>query len=275
MAQDDHYILGEITAVLLATVALVPLLPLHAFALGISIGLFYLGSTLFDLHALDPSHEVFILMLTLLSVGLSALIYDQRRSTHEAHAEALRITADLNAAQSRALLAETAVSVGRLAASLTHELNSPLGALSSAADTMLVIAGKQATASPEQQAKLVNMQSDLHRSVRQSVERLSAVIARLQRFVELENDEKRPADINELIKDAAAGLHPRLDSNIRIEFDLRPLPLLSCNPRQLMDVFSSLLSNGVNAIEGEGAVKVTTCRTSSGIEVVVEIPAAA
>ncbi len=270
VAPDGRYILGEITAVLLAMVALLPLFPLHAFALGILVGLFYLASTFFHLHAFDPLIEVYIVMLTLLSTGLSAMLYQQRRSTYDAHAQALRVTADLNAAQSRALLAETAVSVGRLAASLTHELNSPLGALSSAADTMLVITGRQAAASPEEQEKLVAMQAELHHSVRQSVERLSAVIARLQQFVELENDEKRPADINELIKDASEGLQPRLEGNIRFELDLRPLPLLSCNPRQLMDVFSSLFSNAVNAIVGDGTVQVSTSCTNSGIEVKVE-----
>ncbi len=269
MARDDHYILGEITSVLLAAVALLPLLPLQTLALGVLIGLFYLVSSLAALQAWNPSHQVFIMMLTLLGTGLSALIYEQRRSSFEAHKEALRITADLNNAQSRAMLAETAISVGRLAASLTHELNTPLGALRSAADTMLVIAGRQASAAPEEQTRLVAMQAELHRSMRQSAERLSQVIARLRRFIELENDEKRPADVNELIRDAAILFEPKFDGQIRLEFDLHPLPPLSCNPRQLSAVFSGLISNALNAIEAEGTIRIASDRTDSGIEFTV------
>ncbi|MDQ6665347.1 MAG: hypothetical protein M3Z23_13255, partial [Acidobacteriota bacterium] len=181
--------------------------------LGVLIGAFYLASSMVARQ---------ILMLTLLGTGLSALLYEQRRSSFEAHKEPLR-------------LAATAVSVGRLATALTHELNSPLGTLKSAA-------------APGQQAGLVATQAELHRSARQSAERLSQVIARLQRFIELENDEKRPAGVNDLIRDAAILFEPELSGQIRLQCDLQPFPSLSCNPRQLNAVFSSLIGNALETI---------------------------
>ncbi len=270
MARDDHFILGEITSVLLAAVALIPLLPVQTFTLGLSIGLFHLTASRIMIHAWDASQLVFILMLTLLSTGLSALIYEQRRSTYEAHRESLRITADLSNAQSRAMLAETAVAVGRLAASLTHELNTPLGALRSAADTMLVIAGRQATAAPAEQNRLVGMQAELHRSMRQSAERLSQVILRLRRLIELENNEKKTANLNELIQDVAILFEPQLGDSVKLEFDLQPLPPISCSPQQLSAVFSSLISNALNAIEREGRIRVATNHADSQIQVSVQ-----
>jgi signal transduction histidine kinase len=73
---------------------------------------------------------------------------------HQAHQDALEAAEALAGARTRLLLAESTASLGRLAAGLLHELNSPIGALASGLSTLLVLARKQATAPPEQQPVL-------------------------------------------------------------------------------------------------------------------------
>jgi signal transduction histidine kinase len=267
---SDEYISVHITTILLVALTVCPLRPLDAFWLGASIWMAYLGTfiggalaNVLDWNTWDPSHLVFLLMLIPLSTALAAVLYAQRGGNYRTQQESVRIASELAAAPVRALLSENAISVGRLAAALTHELNTPLGALKSSIDTMIVLAAKQATAPPEQQPRLVTMQAELRRSVNDGMERLKKVIARLQRFIDLDHTERQPADLNDLIADVAVLLKPSLQEKVQLEFDFRSLPPLHCRPQQLTTVFCSLLSNAINAVNGEGRILISTEKVDS------------
>ena len=274
---SDEYISVHITTIMLVAITVAPLRPLEIFLLGLSIWVFYLGSfvagtawNVLDLNAWDPSHLAFLLMLIFLSTGLAAVLYKQRTANDRAQQANVRIAQHMAAAQGRALLSENAISVGKLAAALTHELNTPLGALKSSVDTMVVLAAKQATAPPEAQQRLVKTQSELRHSVNDCMERLKQVISRLQRFIDLDHTERQPADLNELLGDVAIMLKPALKENVKLEFKLQPLPPLNCRPQQLTTVFSSLLSNAINAVNLEGRILVSTQQVDSMVRVSIQ-----
>jgi two-component system NtrC family sensor kinase len=267
---SDEYIAVHITAIMLVALTVCPLRPLDTFLLGGSIWLAYLGAfiggaltNVLDWNTWDPSHLVFLLMLIPLSTGLAAVLYAQRGGSYRMQQESVRMAQELAAAPVRALLSENAISVGRLAAALTHELNTPLGALKSSIDTMIVLAAKQATAPPEQQPRLVTMQAELRRSVNDGMERLKKVIARLQRFIDLDHTERQAADLNELLGDVVVLVKPTLQDKVKLEFDFHTLPPLHCRPQQLTTVFSSLLRNAIDACSGEGRVLVSTQKVDS------------
>jgi two-component system NtrC family sensor kinase len=274
---SDEYISVHVVTMMLVAITVAPLRPLHTFLLGLAIWISYLGAfiagrvwNILDLNAWDSPHLAFVFMLTLLSTGLAAVLYGQRTTSYCAQQESVRIAQDLAAAQVRALLSENAISVGKLAAALTHELNTPLGALKSSVDTMVVLAAKQATEPPEAQQRLVTIQCELRRSVNDSMERLKKVIARLQRFIDLDHTERQPTDLNELLGDVAILLRPSLKDQVSLKFDLHPLPQLTCRPQQLTTVFSSLLSNAIEAVDGDGRVLVSTQRIDSMVRVKIQ-----
>lgn len=267
---SDEYISVHIATLLLVAITVCPLRPVDTFWLGGSIWLAYLAAFIggallkvLDWNTWDVSHLVFLLLLIALSTGLTGVLCAQRYASYRAQQESVRIAQELSAAPVRALLSENAISVGRLAAALTHELNTPLGALKSSIDTMIVLAAKQATASPEQQPRLVTMQAELRRSVNDGMERLKKVIARLQRFIDLDHTDRQPADLNELLGDVAVLLKPACQENVKLDFDFQPLPPLNCRPQQLTTVFSSLLSNAINAVNGQGRILVSTRKVDS------------
>ena len=261
---SDEYIAVHITAIMLVAIAVCPLRPLDTFLLGVSIWLAYLGTfvggalaNVLDWSAWDPSRFVFLFMLTFVTTGLAAVLYAQRSASYRAQQASVRMAQQLSAAPVRALLSENAISVGRLAAALTHELNTPLGALKSSIDTMLVVAAKQATASAEQQQRLVTVQAELRGSVNDGMQRLKNVIARLQRFIDLDHTERQPTDLNELLGNVAILLKPSLPETVKLEFDFHPVPPITCRPGQLTNVFSSLVSNAINAVKGQGCIVVS------------------
>jgi signal transduction histidine kinase len=83
------------------------------------------------------------------------MLYTQRHSSYRAHQEALRIAEDLRQSQLRVLLSENAASMGRLAAALSHDFNSPIGALRSSAETLLSLAGRISPAPAEKREELL------------------------------------------------------------------------------------------------------------------------
>jgi signal transduction histidine kinase len=260
----DDFIPGQITLVLLVAITTIPLQPLHTFWTGLAILGIYTGSTFYAHQYLhegtgpDDNYMLFIFMLTLLCTGLTAVVYRQRVSNFE-----------LRQAQTRSMLAENANSLARLAAALSHELNNPMGALLSGVDTMLLLAAKQATCNPAEQPRLVLLQSDLRKSIQQSAERLRSLVTRMQRFTNLDQAEIQQADINELLTDVAALVQPQLPKSAKIELDFQPLKPLVCRPQQLSAVFSNLLSNAVEALNGSGRVVIST--RQKGNDVLVEI----
>ncbi|HZU27144.1 MAG TPA: HAMP domain-containing sensor histidine kinase [Bryobacteraceae bacterium] len=272
----NDFIPGEITMIVLFAVTIVPLRPMQSLLLGSGIGVIYMleamaaERTLLEGLGPDDNYMLFILMLTLLSTAITAVVYGQRRAGYEHHRQSLQAAEDLRKAQTRILLTENAASLSRLAAAVSHEMNNPLGALVSGVDTLLLLAARQATCGPEEQHRLVRLQADLRRSIQESAQRLKELVGRMQRFTNLDQAEEQPSDLNELLRDVAALMDPRERGSAQVELRLDRLPPVLCRPQQMSAVFSSLLRNAVEAVDGQGRVVVSTATRDSTVEVRIE-----
>lgn len=261
----DDFIPGQITLIMLVAVTCVPLRPMQTFWLGMTIGVVYLVSTVVAQRYLaegtgpDDNYMLFIVMLTFLCTGVTAVVYQQRRANYE-----------LRESQTRMMLAENASSMARLAAALSHELNNPMGALLSGVDTLLLLASKQATCSAQEQTRLVLLQADIRKSIQQSAQRLQQLVSRMQRFTNLDQAEVQNANLNELISDVVALVEPQLPRNAKVELELGEIPALTCRPQQISAVFSSLISNAVDALNGNGRVRVASRQNGGAIEIRVQ-----
>ena len=107
----------------------------------------------------------------------------------------------LRRAESQVLLSEYAGSIGPFAAALSHELNSPLGALKNALQTSRRLAERKQTASADKLAELEAIDVELSRTALEAVERLNQMVLRMQRVTNLDRDEALPTDINALLND--------------------------------------------------------------------------
>lgn len=260
----DDFIPGQITLVMLVAVAVVPLMPIQTLALGIGIGAVYVTSAWIADHRLElgnganANYVLFIVMLTLLCTGISAVSYQQRWANFE-----------LRVSQARIMLAENATSLARLAAALSHELNNPMGAMLSGIDTLLLLASKQATVPQQDQARLVLLQADVRKSIQQSSQRLKALVSRMQRFTNLDKAEVQDSNLNELITDVAALMESQLPRTAKLELDLQPIECIVCRPQQISAVFSNLLSNAASALNGDdgGCIVIATRQLTREVEV--------
>jgi signal transduction histidine kinase len=272
----NDFIPGQITMVMLVAVTTVPLRPMNTLALGAAIGCAYVALARIAERQLmeglgpDDNYILFIIMLTLLCTAITALLYAQRRSNYLILHQTIEASEALRDAQTRIVMAESASSLSRLAAAVSHEMNNPIGALLSGVDTLLLLAAKQATADAKDHSKLVQLQADVRRSVQESAQRLKELVKRVQRFTNLDQAEVQAADLNDMLKDVTALVDPELKKTANFELNLQPLPPLVCRPQQLSVVFSNIVNNAVTAVNGDGRVLVSTRQNGSEIQIDVE-----
>jgi signal transduction histidine kinase len=278
LAWVDHYLLGNITLVQFGAATL-PFRPMQTFALGICIDAFYLVASTYaqQIGRLDQGfgfgQHMFTFVITCACTGVTAIVYRQRSSNYEMHQRALRASEDLRRTQAKLLITENAAVMGRLAAALSHELNSPIGVLTSAVDTLSSAAAKNGPASDAERERVQRVVSETRRAGIESADRLRTVVARMQRFTNLDRAEVQAVQLNDLIADVIALLEPDSVGKANIEFHPASLlPRFTARPQQLSAVFANLIGNAVAASNG-GHVRIETAaapvNSPSQIEVTI------
>lgn len=142
-----------------------------------------------------------------------------------------------------------ATALGALAASIAHEVNQPLAAISANANASLRwLAGEHRD---EHEAVAA-----VERIVRDA-ERASEVIGGIRRFVGRGGTRRTMSDLGDIVGDVLGLLGPLIDANgVIIDRRIaRPLPELSIDRVQVQQVIVNLVMNGIEASLGERTVR--------------------
>jgi signal transduction histidine kinase len=264
---------ANITMIMLVGIASLPIKPLHVVWLGFGM----LGTEIVVAPMIYPMPEtmiqnrpmlVYAVQILLICVALAAVVYHQRVTAYRARRSAEESFEELRQAQSRLLMSENAASQGRFAAALSHELNSPIGALSSALDT-LFIAYEKLESHQGRFDRLKSVIVGATSSARQSGQRLMEIMERMKHLTNLDRAEEQVVDLNALLESTAALHLGELEGGARVNLSLEPLPHVRCRPQRMSAVFSNLLRNAAESIEGEGTIHITSNRR--GGEIVLEV----
>jgi two-component system NtrC family sensor kinase len=93
----------------------------------------------------------------------------------------------------------------------------------------------------------------------EGAERIRDVVQNLRLFSRLDDPERKKVDLQEGIESTIRILSRYYSSGpIRLVRDYTKLPLVDCYPGQLNQVWTNLLANAAQAIEGEGEVRIST-----------------
>lgn len=165
-------------------------------------------------------------------------------------AERAKAYRELKALQARLIQSEKMSSLGRMAASVAHEINNPLGA-------MVVYSHLLLEDSPEDSPGRTN----LEKIVREAM-RCRDIVRGLLDFARLGPGVRQPADLNAIIHaahDLLRGQPVLRDIHIRLQ--LSPTPVeITCDPSQLQQAFTNILVNAAEAIAGPGTITMRTWR---------------
>jgi len=246
---------------------------------------------------LDSADERLVLTLAhQLAVALeNAAAFDEIRSLKEGLEQQVEertralsdALSDLKRAQGQLIESEKQAMLGRLVAGVAHEINTPLGALRSAVDTLRRIAGstirshgEAARAAPGVQrapdadaahrARSARAVPDLLELIGASSERLHELVRRLERFVSPDHAPHQTLDVRESIESALSVLGPSLTPEIVIRQTYASVDLrLRGDRAKLNQLFWNLLQNSVTALNGRGLIQIDAGRHGDRIQVAV------
>jgi len=258
--QATAHIPAGVVIVLLVGLASLPVRPLQMLVLGAAI----LGTVLVMTYATGRWDElsgysglplITTVVMIAICTGLTAVVYHRRADAFRARRLAEESFEELRRAQVKLLVSENAAAQKRLAAAISHDLNTPLGALTSAFDTMVQLYRRRKD-ERENSDRLDAVFEDTLRSGVQSSERLKEAVERMKRLTALDRAEEQVVDLNQLWSDAVTLVGTDLGEKVDLSLDLKPLPHMRCRPQQLSAVFSHLLRNAAAAVYEEGRIEV-------------------
>lgn len=155
---------------------------------------------------------------------------------------------------------------------VAHELNTPLGVINSAADSLRravnklddILKSDEAGGifeSHTQRERLLGIVRDNTAVTAEAGARIADLVRRLKRFAHHDEAEYQPVDIEEGIEAALGLLKHKLDSGIAVRKEFNAVPMIQGYPNKLNEMFLSILRNAVRAIGStgrDGEIRITT-----------------
>ena len=179
-----------------------------------------------------------------------------------------RANLDLRNAQAQLVQSEKMASLGMLVAGIAHEINTPVGAISSMHDTLVRAIEKlrtgldakygEAFAADRKLQTAFQVIGDANRVIDTGANRVTEIVRRLRSFARLDEAEVKRVNIHEGIEDTLTLIHHVIKRSIKIVRHYGDLPEISCYPGRLNQVFLNLFNNARQAMSGEGEIRITT-----------------
>jgi signal transduction histidine kinase len=179
------------------------------------------------------------------------------RSSLDVDQAALRYKAvvfesQLEALQRRAEI-EGLASLGRLVAAITHEINSPLGAIQSSAHVTMLATEKLVSGHDD---KAVTALRTNARIIIDASQRISELIGRLKLLAGIDQAAYAKIDLARAIDDVVTLLRPEFQDRVVVSVEAELAPSIYGYATELYQVFLNLLRNSIQAIEGTGSVTI-------------------
>ena len=200
--------------------------------------------------------------------------------------------AELQQTQSQVLQQEKMASIGQLAAGVAHEINNPMGFISSnlsslgkymekiSAFNAALLEAVESTGDRESLDKLNDLRkkmkidyilgdiSGLLAESHDGAERVRRIVQDLKSFSHVDDVQCKPFSVNECLTSTLnmARNEIKYIADVEQEYD-QDLPLLNCYPQQLNQVFMNILVNAAHAMESRGVISIKTMHEADSIVV--------
>jgi len=175
---------------------------------------------------------------------------------------------ELRQTQAQLVQSEKMASLGGLVAGIAHEINTPVGAMTSMHDTLMRAIAKlkehlketspEVFETDERLKSLFAMIDESNQVIRSGSSRVAEIVRRLRSFARLDEAELKKVDVHEGLEDTLTLVHHEIKHNIQIVRDYGKLPLMSVFPSRLNQVFLNLINNARQAIRNKGTITIRT-----------------
>lgn len=180
---------------------------------------------------------------------------------------------ELKDTQAKLVHSAKMISLGQLVAGVAHELNNPIGFISSNmthlrdySEKLIKLVETAETQPQNLQAMKSELEYDyivkdmpkLIASCEDGARRTKDIVLGLRNFSRLEEAKLKEIDIHESLDTTLNLLAGEIKNRVQIHKNYEPLPRVSCYASQVNQVFMNILSNALQAIEGPGHIWIST-----------------
>ena len=202
--------------------------------------------------------------------------------------------AQVQRSQMQLLQSEKMAAIGQLAAGVAHEINNPIGFVTSNFSTLesysqslleLIdryekLLGSLPAEHPahaafvfeRQRAELDFLRQDIPDLLHESNEgltRVTRIVTDLKDFARIDESEWQDADLQRGLESTLNVLGSQLRNKAEVVRDFTQLPLVRCIPAQLNQVFMNLLRNAAQAIETSGVITLRTRVVGDNVQIAI------
>jgi len=209
----------------------------------------------------------------------------------EIHLELEEAYNHLKLVQMQAVQQEKMASVGQLAAGVAHEINNPMGFISSNLSslakyinklkafesTLVELTGNSGNAElvdeiarTKKNMKIDFILEDMEDLLAESLEgaeRVRHIVQDLKNFSHVDEAEWKPININANLDSTLNMVRNEIKYVAEVVKDYSEIPLVTCRPQQLNQVFMNLLVNAAHAIETHGTITVRTWQEGESVNI--------
>jgi two-component system NtrC family sensor kinase len=200
---------------------------------------------------------------------------------------------NLQDTQHKLLQSEKMASIGQLAAGVAHEINNPMGFISSNLGSLRKYIDKfsdfievqsdvlhknctqkqlEALEKKKNTFKIDFITKDVTNLINESLEganRVKKIVQDLKSFSHVDEMKYEYADINECIESTINIIWSELKYKATVKKDYGSLPRTKCYAGQLSQVFMNILVNAVHSIETQGEITIKTYAQGDSIHVAI------
>jgi len=193
----------------------------------------------------------------------------------------------LKQAQTQLIQSEKMASLGTLVAGIAHEINNPLGYITSNLDTLrgyirkyIELTHKITQNSSDSQIISWMEQEDFYfinddvigllSDTQEGTLRVTNIVSSLKEFSHMGLSKNMTFEnINDAIENTLRIVNNEINNESQIICDLQPLPLVKCNVGQIQQVLLNLIINAIHATENDGTIRIKTSTHVCFIEIVI------
>ncbi len=202
----------------------------------------------------------------------------------------------LQTAQAQLVESEKMASLGQLTAGIAHEINNPINFVTSSVGALKIDFQElkeltemlSETDDAEEALRILKKAQEFSReidkdfllveigqlieSIQEGANRTAEIVGELRNFSRLDDDAIKFVDLHTGLDSTLMLLKNKISNRIEIVKDYGDIPQVQCLPGKINQVFVNILSNGIQAMEGNEGERVITIKTSrEGGQVLVSI----
>ncbi len=229
------------------------------FAFPIAVMIFYIAIIRYQFDQVDE-----------LNASLEHKVEERTQELSEKNEALEEALQQVKAVQNQLIMKEKMASLGNLVAGVAHEMNNPVGAINSSADSANrglnkiknLLQDSQSLNESEHNSGQIQRSLELlegsNHVIVEASKRITKIVQSLKAFARLDEALFQEVDVHDNIDTTLTLMDHELKGKATVIKEYGGVPPIQCYPNELNQMFMNLLMNSAQAIEKQGTIKIAT-----------------